>query len=656
MPSKTAVNFQDPEVREAWDLATDLIAEAAERDRIYDTLDALYYNDRDQTGASNTPDHADPLGIYTTSGTRETADIGQRKAAAELELGVNLVSSLDPVVIVPAASPSRSDVADADDREAWLNAYLRQAEKEEKGGVLRGLAFNGFHRGMVVVRVLCRPDRLRRPEQDKPLAERVREALARGRLPSQSSDWEQGDLLPVQLQVRDPRDVYPRWTEDGLAAVVEEYERKWRDIKDQHPEVDQVAGSSSGDTVVWREYWDREYVIYWAGQTFVARQRHGMGVVPYAIRIPIQTTAKEPAREVRPFLGIAEGYARRINRLVAIQETTATRYNNDALIVTGRVTHDGAGGTKVPGLSLEPFTVNNAEEGTRVDWIYRSKPPLETDALLALYLTEWESATWPKEMHGSERVARSGLAWGLMTEAGRVRMVPVLSAMEQVIEDGLGLVLRGAEQVIGPLVGGAVHVQVVEAKELRDRRIRILRQVELETEDIGGAYRVEVKLGTPASAEQLQRALLAERMVAAQILSRQTAAEEYMNVASWAEERERLAREAAAQDPQVRQLEVALARIETLREMRERIDEMDLSDEERSQLPPELGGLQQAPSEPDYLRANVPAMEPGPPAPMAQGLPPELGGQWGALEMPGAGPGFDNPMGIPPQDLMGLGM
>lgn len=645
MATDRRVAFADQNVQDAWDLAVELIADAQERDRMWDDLDALYYNDREMTGASGTPDHADPLGIWVTSGTRETSDLGQRKAAAELDLGVNLVSSLDPVVAVPASSPSRADVSDADEREAWLNAYIKQAEREERGGVVRSLAFHGFQRGLLVLRVIARQDRLKRPGEERPLADRLADAIRRGVRPSRAAGYEQGELLPIQLQVRDPRQVYPRWTEDGLAAVVEEYERKWRDVKEHHPEAADLAGSGSGDTVIWREYWDREWVIYWAGQSFVTRRRHGLGVVPYAIRIPIQAGSDEPSRAVRPFLKNAQGLAQRINRLVAIQETTAVRYNNDALIVSGRVSHDGAGGTKVPGLSLDPFTVNVAEEGTRVDWIYRSKPPLETDSLLALYLSEWESATWPKEMHGAERVARSGLAWGLMTEAGRVRMVPVLSGMEQVLEDALGLVLRTAEQVIGPLVGGAVHVQVVEAQDLRDRRIRVARQVEIRTEEIDGSYRVEVKLGTPASAEQLQRALLAERMVGAGILSRQTAAEEYMGVASWAEERERLAREAAAQDPQVRQIEAALARIETIRELRERVEEMQLTPEEMAMLPPELGGQPQAPP-PEDLRANMPA---GP-----QGLPPELGGQWGALAGPGV-PGMEGPLGYPQEELAGLG-
>ena len=87
-------------------------------------------------------------------------DVGQRKAAGELDLGVKMVAGLEPVFIVPAASAKDEDLEQADQREKFVNAFYRESERTARQGLLRGMGWHGFQRGRVAARVVARVDRL----------------------------------------------------------------------------------------------------------------------------------------------------------------------------------------------------------------------------------------------------------------------------------------------------------------------------------------------------------------------------------------------------------------------------------------------------------------------------------------------------------------
>jgi len=554
-----------------------------------------------------------------------------------------MVSALEPVVMVPAASPDEEALRDAEEREKWLNAFWEASEREARKSLLTRMAWQGFQRGMVVARVIFRLDRLVHRGTGEEAEERP---YAPDEMPSRRvAEYEQGDLLPVQVQVRDPLSVWPEWNEDGLVCVVETLERRVRDVRRRHGD-EALPGRGGAEVVEWREYWDDERWIGWADGVLVVDEEHGIGAVPYAIEMPISAESGQPEREVRPFLEQAEGIAARINRILSIQETTAVQYNNDALAVTGDVTH---GPGREQGISLRPFEVNYLRPGSTLQWIRRSggSPP-DTTQLLQLYLQEWERATWPAEMHGMERMARSGYAWGLLTESGRIRLVPVIEAIQDVMERADELVMRVLERELGQLVGGWVHLDVVEVADRDGREVRTRRRVTIDTQAIEGDYASQVTLGQPATADKMQRALMGERLAKGGLLSRRTVAEEYLGVSSWAEERERLAREQAEQDPVMVQARAALYRVEALRQLRKDLEDMELDEEEMALVMTQLQQVgmsqKQAPAPPPMGPGM--AMGPG-------GFPAEAGGAYGMpgeeqLAMgPGMGPGLEQEMGWP---------
>jgi len=113
--------------------------------------------------------------------------------------------------------------------------------------------------------------------------------------------------IPLLMQMRDPRTVYPSFGWDGLMYVVEEVERTVEDIQASYGE-DVLRGREQDQLVTWTEYWDSKRFAYWAdgefipvaGATTQELMVHDYGTIPYSFEYCRPPALTAPATRIRP--------------------------------------------------------------------------------------------------------------------------------------------------------------------------------------------------------------------------------------------------------------------------------------------------------------------------------------------------------------------
>ena len=567
-----------PKAEELLDLANDTIEEYGERDTLFDGLEKYYFLDQEKEDKASNEEGIEV--VHLPYGTNA------------IDLIQDLLSDTEPGLVVPASGEGKQKKTLADTCEKYLLAVMHQSEKAQKQGLLSRAAWLVGMRGCIAGRVMGVEKWMERDEE--------------------AGTWQAGQRVPLLLQLRDPRYVYPEFGLDGLAYVVEKRDRTVKDLRNSLGD-DVLPDASLTDEVEWIEYWDDTYFMYWADGEPVALGAgqgpwpHRYGGMPYSFEFARQTGKLEPEDRVRPLLKSVDKVIDRLDLLDSAEATFIMQYNGDALMVYS----EGE-----PEIDLRSGAVNHLEPDDRADWLRAGRRPLETEQAGGKYSGQFQKGTFPDSMYGMDpgRVM-AGYALNMLNQSGQLRLKPILSCVESFLGELLEHALMVSEHYLTDLLAGPIPFHLIGEREDEDgNRYRSKDELTLDAKKLGGWYQVEVTLGELMPADEQANLMLALKARepgpdGRPMLSWETAVDKWALTSSPVDERERIDREAALNDPQVVALRQALYAAQIKQDLMEELIQLDID-------PDEVLGRGQMMEEPVPPEALIP--------PEAAGLPPEV--------------------------------
>lgn len=470
---------------ELWAEAEDTVNEYGERDRCYDLIEDYYFMEGDK----------DP----TKKPQAEVEKVVMPHGANVIDLICDLLAQAGRRITVPAPSESKRDRTLADMCELYLDAALVESERDQKIRFIPRAAWWAGMRGALSGRVVPLEKRIKK----------VGDALG--------GSWALGSSLPLQVQLRDPRYVYPEFGADGLSYIVERWDRKVRDIRGSYgPEL--LPDRKAGDIVTWTEYWDSTQFCYWAdgkamaiGTTgaSVGPWPHGLGGIPYAYEFARQAGRPEPEKRVRPILKSQLSNIDRMDLLDSMEMTFVTRYIGDVInIYSDELSMEGTGRT----YSTASGAMNVLRTDEKVEWLSANRSPLELGDMRGRYAVSYERGTFPGSMFGEDpgRVM-AGYAINLLNQSGQARLHPIVACVERTIESLLSIVLMVSENWLSPALDGQrISFYSYDDVEGGDGKVRNVH--ELDADALNGYYHVEVALGELMPADVQSNVVLAGKL------------------------------------------------------------------------------------------------------------------------------------------------
>lgn len=587
-----------------YSLAVDLVGEYAQRDADLDRLEQYYF----QTG-----DH-DPYQEQEEGHTEVRLPYGTNI----IDLVQDLLGGANLTIAVPALSSGKADKDLADAAEEFLKAAMHQSERAQRQDFMSRAAWIVGMRGALAGRVLAMPEWMEK----------------------EGDSYKQTAKLPLLLQVRDPRHIYPNFGLDGLSYVVEQRTRKVDDLRSVYGD-DLLPNAKPGDEVEWTEYWDSTTYCYWANGEPVkkgaGRKRkagpwpHLYGGCPYVYEFARQTGKLEPEDRARPILKAAAPIIDRLEKADSAEATFLDTYNGDTLNV---YTEDED--FKV---STKPGDVNYMGAEERMEWLRASRRPLETTQAETKLNAQLGKATFPESMYGTDpgRVM-AGYALNLLNQSGQARIKPIIDCLERSLETLFENTLMVAENYLQELLDGPISFyRIDETEDEEGNRYRARNKRKLDAKKFDGFYLVNVSLADLMPADQQANVVLANRVReqgpdGRPLLSWETAVETFKLVENPGEERDRIDREAAWNDPVITELrrqvlvsEIMASQMKELAELG--LDPMEVLAAVQEKLNPQ----------PQQPQPEMPAE--GPPPGMPPGMaPPQETGQLMPQPMGAMGP------------------
>lgn len=540
-----------------------------------------------------------------------------------IDLVQDLLAGADLMITVPALSEGKRDKELADAAEVYLRAVMHSSSRAQRQHLMTRAAWLAGMRGQLAGRVMAMPSWLEKE--------------------GEGEGYRTGARIPLLIQLRDPRYVYPEFGLDGLAYVVERRTRTVLDVRNMLDDEEILPDADEDDEIEWSEYWDAERYCYWADGQVVEKAGkagpwpHLYGGIPYAFEFARQTGRMEPEKRARALLAAA---APVIDRMVLLDSAEATfigQYNGDAVTVYSDEAEFE--------LDTRPGAVNYLRPNERVEWLRASRQPIETQAAAAKYNAALDRATFPSSMYGMDpgRVM-AGYALSLLNQSGQVRLAPLIDCVERLLESLFENALMVSEHYLAELLGGEAipFYQFDEGESDEGERFRMRRERKLDARRFGGFYHVEVQLGELMPADEQANIVLAGRARQAgpdgrPLLSWETTVENYKLADSAATERDRIDRELAWNDPEVAELRRALYVAQVKADLAEELAKLDIDAD---------AVLAQAQARKQAEQQAQQAQQPQP-----AGLPPELmaAAQQGLMPQPMGGmmPGEGGPPPMP---------
>ena len=606
---------------ELWERVELVVEEYAARDSMLDALEDYYYLEGDKEEDAVREEE----GVEVVRGPHGTNAV---------DLLQDLLADAELSVSVPARSEKAKDKRLADDAELWLRALVEEAERGQGQGLVERAAWLAGMRGCLAARVLFLEDRVF-PSSDGNPAE------------AGASAYTIANRSPILLQIRDPRSVYGAFGYDGLQYVVEQWTRTVGDVRRTWGE-DVLAERKEDEETVWTEYWDGEVFCYWADGTAIKKRvggsnragpwPHGYGGIPYVYRFGRQTGRREPEKRVRPLLESGRGTIDKIDLYDSMEATFAAQYNGDAVVVYSDDMEFE--------LDTRPGATNYLRSGERVEFLRAGREPMEVATARAKHEAAFERATFPHTMYGADpgRVM-AGYALNVLNQGGMIRIRPLVRCIEETIGGLLGKALMVAEKKLAPLVDGKVEVYQVAMVEGEEGSRRSVRgSVELDAAGLEGFWQVDVQLGDVLPADEQANLVLALRSRQAgpdgrPLMSWETAVQRFNLAQSPADERMRIDREMAWNDPEVAALRQAVLVANVKQELMEELRRLGVNVEKV------------------LAEARAEAVSPAGVSPAGAGVPAVPGDAGTAIPgMAGMGaPGaFAGPAEAGPEEMMGM--
>lgn len=506
------------------DLAKSLIEAARERDELYDAMDALYDQER----------------FKDEKGDDSVSLVQVPYAPITIDLATDFAAQMKLTITVPAAKEHAKAKQEADDAEAWLQAWLTANERMQGRNLTADMAWFGAQRSLVVLRTLFLESLVEKDDDEA---------------------W-QINQVPVLLHVRDPRYVYYREGALGVECVVEAFERTAGDIRRKYPGALKNTDHDDEEMVQWIEYWDDTYRCYLAdGEPVKIKGMgmvpHGYGCLPYAIGVARSTPRAAAGKRVRPLLSSTQSLLNSIDIGYSIMTTAA----QDSVTNAWGVFSDSYGANQQKSLSLTPDSINYFAPNDKVEPIQRAPLPSDFFQTLNQLIQVYQMATFPFAVYGQAAGNMAGYTVNLLQQSGRRPLIPIWDAIERAYEGAMRNCVTICREKVAPLVGDDLPLMVArDSGDVTSRR-QIRRTLLLNTKAFGHDFEVNVELSDPMPADEAQNLRLALEATKGGLLSRETALTKYKISGTPTAEMLRMAAEKGFD---------TLAPIETIRLARER--------------------------------------------------------------------------------------
>jgi hypothetical protein len=548
-----------------------------------------------------------------------------------IDLVQDLLGSADLALTVPSASEKASDKKLADTEEKFLRRMLEQSARFQHQDLIRRAAWSAAMRGAVCGRVMVVTDWL------------------------EAEEMEQVTKLPILFQLRDARHIYPEFGLDGLSYIVERQTRFVRDIRQTYG--DKFLSDYDPNTEVeWIEYWDATDYAYFAGGESVKSAAHLYGGIPYSYKFCRQTSDLDPAKRSRPFIAGLTNVVERMDALSSMEATFIANYIGSSWLVTSDETDWK--------LDLTPGAINYLRDGEEVKPLQGNRKQIEIDEMYGKLQSVWERGTFPHTMYGGDPGRQmSGYSINLLNQGGRIRLQPMITAIEDMVAELCGHALMIAENYVTKTTDKPIAFNWYTTKETEDgTEYRAKDVLSLDAKLLGGEYHVEVAMGDLLPQDEVGNVALATQARTPGVdnrplLSDETILEKYKMVDDTADERMRIDRQEAWAAPELGELRRAVLVAEMKEELIERLQELDV---DVDLILESLGqGQVQQPQQQQLDMSMGPEMMPQgsmPQGPMMDGMPMPTPVEQGMTEtgmptdvMPPA------MLGFPPAPMTGIG-
>lgn len=538
-------------------LADEIVKEHSARDNLFDDLEDYYFQEGDK----------DPRREHEQEGIERVC---LPHGSSAVELVQDLLSDTELTITVPAKKDTDPERVLADEAEVYCEALLADSARVQQQDILERAAWLAPMRGGLAGRVLPLPSFI--------------EASQKGQVGARA--WFDGRArLPLTIQLRDPRYVYPAFGTDRLDYVVECWKRSVADIRQSYGR-DVLSGKPEDEEVEWREYWDDEWFVYWADGELIdvmgesGRMPHTYGEIPWVYTFARQTAKQEPEKRARPLLGSVRHVIDLMDDLDGMDLTFIKQYIGTAWAISY------SGETK-PKVSLGVGDKVFLKEGETITPIQGGRRGLELDEFRGKVKVMLERGTFPGTVYGEDpgRLI-AGYAISLLNQSGQVKLRPIIKCVEQFMGAMLEKALMVSEKYIAIQTGEAIPFWTLEEKEEKGGATRTYRSSrKLDAKALDGVYSVDVRLGEVLPVDEVTNYQLAAQSqtpgaYGRPLLSWQTAMEKFGIVSNVTQERQRIEREAAWTDPEVRLLSRAIATIETKKALMRKLKELGVEPEE----------------------------------------------------------------------------
>lgn len=606
-----------------WQEAQDTIAEYGPRDQLLDRLEELYFHPDDYPKAEETAAKDDEV----------IEIVHMPRASNVIELIQDMMAAAGYNIAVAASDLTPKARKLAEQAEMFCRETLRQSQEQQATDFVGQLAWYVGMRGAGAARVQVRPEWM---EEGKPDPEK--------------DPWGMAKRIPIQVQLRDPRNLYPALGRDGLIFIIEKQQRTVRDIRRTYGE-HVLEKRQPADMVDWIEYWDAERYQFWAdGEAMGAKKGQGRGQGPfphqygrnpYVYHFARQTGKAEPEKRMRPILQAMRPVIERADMLDSMEHTFIAHY-----IGTGwkTVSKDGK-----LGFDPTPGRVHRLKEGEDIQPIQAGRTPLELEIAQSKLDGHFERGTFPATFYGSDpgRVI-SGFAISLLHQAGQAKLQPMVSAIERLMRDICVNILAVAEKQVATLVQGKVPFYVMEKSEGQFTQ----SEKTLDAAGLKGFYPVEVSLGDLVPQDRITEMQLAmqERQEGPHgmpLLSDATILESHKIAESPELERKKILLQQVRSSPELVGLEAQLLIAKEREALREELNGLDV-DVFAAENQIRMG---QPLTAPQQVLEAPPGGPPPPYIPPAPGVAAPIGGVAPEVmppEMLGAQPGPPQPQQVPP--------
>jgi hypothetical protein len=423
----------------------DIAAIESELKTTYADRDALIKEMRDLRFMENEPEVP---AIYEAETVRTPI------AYQIIERMVGTLTAEVPIIRVPPAKEGDAAMQKSSAIERGTSAILHELTRQQDDDVLERFIECLLADGHGCMRMLYAPQIWRGfPKRDKKNEE------PEGDYNKRAEEWKRGRPLPLHWAWVDPLNVYPRWSEVGLEAVLES---DYRDIaalnfgsfniQDAPPELhelERAANRGSMGRVKFTQLWTRDTLTYAVDDVVVHHQKHRYQHPPYVYAYGLSPSTTEVKYKGLSILFPLRHILPQLDRVLSQKATSVRLWCWPTPVVRSRspaqILNSVAGANLVQdsgiprSVEIRPGQIVTLYEDEDISFLTWQGNGPDADEMISLLMQRVEQAGLSDVLYGQSSSGDSGYMINQLIAAARMKFKPIVShaerAMEQLIQN-----------------------------------------------------------------------------------------------------------------------------------------------------------------------------------------------------------------------------